>query len=105
MDVPPYAAVMWCNPPASVDVVYVATPPESATVVSRVRPSENETDPVGVPLSAVIVAVNVTLWASVEGFAELPSAVVVEGLPIVSKRTADVEGARPGVPSKCAVRL
>ena len=57
---PPYAAVIGCDPTASVDVVNAALPLLSVPVPSTVAPSLNVTVPVGVPPAPVIVAVNVT---------------------------------------------
>src|ERR1700680_3425296 len=75
---PPYAAVMECVPPVSVDVVNVAFPALSATVASVVALSLKVTIPVGVPeVAAVTVAVNVTAWPNVDGFSEDTTAVDV----------------------------
>ena len=68
---------MVCVPADNPEVVYVACPPLSVTVASGVLPSRNVTVPVGVPLVAVTVAVNVTLWPNTAGLAEETSAVAV----------------------------
>jgi len=60
-------------------VVRVATPGPSGRVAvpSRVAPSKNDTEPVGVPTPAVTVAVRVTADPKVDGLALLVTTVVV----------------------------
>jgi hypothetical protein len=64
---PLYVAVMGSLPPGSEDVVAVATPPVSVDVPKAVVPLVNVTVPV-TPVGSV--AVKVTDWPGVEGFAE-----------------------------------
>ena len=73
---------MVCVPPPKLDVVNEAlvTPPEVFTGPwpILVEPSKKETVPVGVPEAlATIVAVKVTDWPNVEGFADEVIVVVV----------------------------
>ena len=55
-----YEATMLLEPIGSVDVVYVAVPPESAPLPSSVLPELKFTVPVGVPCGEVTVALNTT---------------------------------------------
>jgi hypothetical protein len=64
---------------ASVDVVSDATPPLRLTVPSGVVPSRNVTDPVGVYVDAVTVAVNVTGFSRKTGFGVPVSAITGGG--------------------------
>src|SRR5262245_32488163 len=69
--------MLW-GPAVSVVVVNVATPPTpTAAVPSVFVPSRNVTVPVGVPVAALTVAVNVTASPAAEGFAEEIRFVVV----------------------------
>ena len=77
---PLYVAVMLCTPAASAAVaqgaVRVLPEPVRATALqSVVLESLNVTEPVG--LVPVTVAVNVTLWLTLDGLTELASVVVV----------------------------
>src|SRR5881392_2805726 len=87
---------MLCVPADSHDVVKVAMPlPSSATVPSVKAPSLNVAVPVGVPLpggTTVTVAVNVTPWPNVDGFADAVSTVWVAGLFTVSVPDAAAPG-------------
>lgn len=75
---PEYFAVMECAPAASVDVVRVALPALSAPLPMEVAPSRNETVPEGVPGELLLtVAVSVTDWPVVEGFADDVTTVLV----------------------------
>ena len=58
---PVYCAVMLCEPTLRLLVEYVATPEDRVAVPSKVVPSKNETDPVGVPAELLTVAEKVTL--------------------------------------------
>ena len=64
---PPYAAVMECAPVAKVDVVNVATPPDTVPIRSVVEPSRKVTVPVGVPAPDESVAVSVMGFDSMTG--------------------------------------
>ena len=58
----------------------LALPLESVPVPSKVAPSKNDTDPVGVPLpgdTGATVAENVTDWPNTLGFGDAESVVVV----------------------------
>jgi hypothetical protein len=88
--VPVKAAVTVWLPAASADVLKDACPAAStATLLARVvAPSVNVTEPVGVPLAPLTVAVNVTAWPTVEGLGDEVSAVVVElGDPVTDAVT------------------
>jgi hypothetical protein len=75
---PPYPAVIECEPSESVEVVRLTLFPFRAKLVSSVVPSQNVIKPVGVPGPLVFtVAVKVTGWPGVEGFAELTRETVV----------------------------
>ena len=67
---PPYTAVMECDPTARVEVANVAFPPASVPVPKVFTPFLKVTVPVGVPPVDVTVAVNVTLAPNVEGFSD-----------------------------------
>jgi len=73
--------VIECDPAVSEEVANVATPePFNVPVPSTVAPSLKVATPVGMPaLPAALetVAVNVTCWLVVTGFAEAISAVEV----------------------------
>lgn len=78
LPVPVKVAVIECVPEASVLVAKVALPAETATFeASVVAPSVNVTEPVGVPALLATVAVKVTDWPEVDGFAEDASVVEV----------------------------
>ena len=58
----------------------LALPLESVPVPSRVAPSKNDTDPVGVPLpgdTGATVTVNATGWPNTLGFGDADRVVVV----------------------------
>ena len=67
-----------CDPPASVEVLYVAVPPLIVPVPSTVLPSMNVTVPVAVV--GVTVAVNVIEEPNTDGFADEASVTVVFAL-------------------------
>jgi len=77
-----------CEPPASVEVLYVALPLLIVAVPSVVLPSVNVTVPVAVV--GVTVAVNVTDEPYVDGFADEASVTVVFVLFTVCVRVVDV---------------
>ncbi len=68
---------MECVPAASDVIVIDAAPPASVPVARTVAPSRNRRLPVGVPVLADTVALNVTACPTVEGFREELNAVVV----------------------------
>src|SRR2546425_13215206 len=94
---------MLCAPLVSADVTYVATPAVRAPVPSVVVPSLKVTVPVGVPLP-VTVAVKVTDWPSVDGFALEVTAVVVTRFTVCVSG-ADVLPAKEAAPPYTAVML
>ena len=57
---PPYEAVMLCDPEVRAFVVKVATPAFKVSVPRTVAPLLNVTVPVGTPVDAVTIALNVT---------------------------------------------
>lgn len=69
-----------CEPRASDEVENVAVPALSAALPSVVVPSRNDTEPVGAPELLLTVAVKVTDWPRMTGFAEEATTVVVAGL-------------------------
>src|SRR6266704_5010 len=82
---------MECAPTAREAVVSVAMPEESSVPVPRlVAPSRNVTVPVGMPTGELTVAVKVTGWPKVDGFAEDTRAVVVAGLITVNVAALEV---------------
>ena len=84
---PEYVAVMVCEPAESV-VVNVAVLPEIVLIPSVVEPSVNVTVPVAV--LGDTVAVRVTDWPKVEGFAEEEMVVVVVAWLTVCESMEDV---------------
>ena len=81
-----YVAVIVCVPVASADVageVAVAGDPLRFVVPSVVASALNVTVPVGVVVLPVTVALKVTLLPNDDGFALLPTVVVVELCPTV----------------------
>ncbi len=58
------------EPTARAEVVNVAFPPLSCAVPNTVVPAVKVTGPVAVTVGEVIVAVNVTAWPWVDGFAD-----------------------------------
>jgi hypothetical protein len=72
---PPYTAVIECEPPVSVEVLYVAFPTLSATVPRAVFPSMKVTDPVAA--SGSPPAVKVTDDPYVDGLADEASVTLV----------------------------
>ena len=90
---PPYTAVMLCDPSASAEVENVATPPESEPVPIVVEPSLNVTVPVAVPAPGALtatVAVNVTDSPTTDGFCDDASDVLVEAVFTVWLEADDV---------------
>src|SRR6266568_1174167 len=82
---------MECAPTAREAVVSVAMPEESSVPVPRlVAPSRNVTVPVGMPTGELTVAVKVTGWPKVDGFAEDTRTVVVAGLITVNVAALEV---------------
>jgi len=82
---------MECAPTAREAVVSVAMPEESSVPVPRlVAPSRNVTVPVGMPTGELTVAVKVTDWPKVDGFAEDTRTVVVAGLSTVNVAALEV---------------
>jgi hypothetical protein len=77
---PPYTAVIACEPLPSVAVENVALPELMVPVPSVARPSLNVTVPVGVPPLPLTVAVNVMLCPGAAGFT-LDVRIVVVGTP------------------------
>jgi hypothetical protein len=81
---PEYSAVIEWVPTERLAVVREARPDAFSVAVPRlVAPSRNVTVPVGTPpagVEVVTVAVNVTPWATFEGFAEDARAVLVGAL-------------------------
>src|SRR5438128_11549180 len=78
---------MECAPTAREAVVSVAMPKESSAPVPRlVAPSRNVTVPVGMRAGELTVAVKVTGWPKVDGFAEESAAGVVARLFAVCGR-------------------
>jgi hypothetical protein len=76
---PPYSAVILCEPNASEEVVNVATPlPFRVPVPSVVPLSLNVHVPVGVPPEPETVAVQVTVCPTNAGFGAQVSVVVVD---------------------------
>ena len=73
---PPYVAVIECEPGVSAPVVSDALPPLNATVPKEAAPSKNCTVPVG-PEDGLTVAVKVTCCPNTEGFSDDVNAVVV----------------------------
>ena len=94
MALPPYCAVIECDPVERLEIASVATPLELSVADPRlVLPLKNVTVPVGVPVPevALTVAVNVTFWLRTEGFGEELNAVVVPiRLLIVSVSAGEV---------------
>ena len=76
---PAYVAVRLWSPTLSALVASVAEPLDNAAEPSVVSPSRNVTVPVAV--AGLTVAVSVTDWPGLAGFAEDASAVVVAGRP------------------------
>jgi hypothetical protein len=75
---PEYFAVMEWAPEASADVVRVAFPALSVPLPREFVPSRNETVPEGVPGEPLLtVAVSVTDWPVVDGFADDVTTVLV----------------------------
>jgi hypothetical protein len=75
--------VIECVATERADVEYVAVPPVREAVPRTVTPSLKVTEPVGVAPGPVTVAVNVTDWPNVEGFALEASVAVDSAFPIV----------------------
>ena len=67
----------------SVEIVKVATPPESVRVPMLVVPSMKVTVPVGVPDPEVTVAVNVTDWLYTEPLGKEELTVVLVPAPVI----------------------
>ena len=88
---PPYTMVMECVPTARVDVVNVALPLLSVPVPNTVVPSLKLTVPVGIPeVAGLTVAVKVTVWPNIDGFAEGTTDVEVAALFTVNVAAFDV---------------
>ncbi len=103
-----YDAVIVWLPAARVDVVNEACPLTSVIgPASTVAPSLNVTFPsvTNVPLAAVTVAVNVTLWPGCDGFNEEVRATLV-GLVAVTLRTTMLSMSTPhACPGRTAVQM
>lgn len=75
---PEYFAVIECEPALRAEVVNVALPALRVPLPIELAPSRNETVPDGVPGELLLtVAVKVTDWPVVDGFADDATAVVV----------------------------
>ena len=84
---------MECAPTAREAVVSVAMPKESSAPVPRlVAPSRNVTVPVGMPAGELTVAVKVTGWPKVDGFAEEIAVTVVAPLFTVCDNADELLG-------------
>ena len=97
---PPKLAVMLCDPAASVDVEYVATPAAfSMPVPSVVVPSLKVTVPVGAcaPDPPVTVAVNVMLEPTTADAAEEASVVVLDPAVTVTAMAVELDAEVAGV--------
>jgi hypothetical protein len=104
---PSYAAVMACDPAASVELENVAWPPAlSVPVPNVVVPSLNVTVPVGVPLPGAVaatVAVNVTACPKTDGFTDEVTDVLVAALFTVWVSVVDVLALKLASPPYVAV--
>lgn len=71
-ELPWYVAVTVVEPIGSVEVENVALCDDGTIceVPTTVWPKENVTDPLGIAVGEVTIAVNVTTWPAVEGFFE-----------------------------------
>ena len=84
----------------------MAVPPLSAAKPSEVDPSKNSTDPGGVPLPAVTLAVNVTDWPNTDGFGDTTNVVTGRRLDREAKdHTAAVRSADSRAVKAAVVRL
>ena len=78
---PPYTAVMECDPAASVAMLRTAVPPLSALAPIVAAPSLNVTVPAAVPPKDwITVAVKVTVLPNVDGFTDANTDVEVSDL-------------------------
>lgn len=82
---------MACTPTASEEVVNTAEPVESRVAVPRLNaPSRKVTEPVGVPLLELTIAVKATDCPNTVGFLEEATAVVAPAVFTVSVAAPDV---------------
>ncbi len=91
---PPYVAVIVCEPPVRAVVETAAVPFDNAADAVQLTPSENVTVPVGVPPGPVTVAVNVTEAPYVVVAKDCTRLVVEPALDTFCVRGAEVEPGR-----------